>query len=234
MLRGDDTFVVSPANSRKVLGALLRGAKKQLLIYDPKIDDKEMLRILQDRAKAGVEIRIIGKVAGRSPFNAHKLAGGRLHTRTIICDGSRAFIGSQSLRTAELDSRRELGLIVDDDKTLKKLVEMFEADWAVKADGKDAPAKDAALEEDEDSREAQSEAAEKQAEKQAEKAVEVFEKQLDPLAATVKNAVRKAVSKAGDEVLHDKDVKETMKKVVKKAVKDAVKEATDEAHQNTS
>ena len=60
-----DTFVVSPANSRKVLGTFLKRAKKELLIYDPKISDKEMLRILQERAKAGVEIKVIGKVAGK-------------------------------------------------------------------------------------------------------------------------------------------------------------------------
>src|SRR5258708_18830540 len=34
---GPETFVVSPANSRKVLRSLLRRAKKQLLNYDPEI-----------------------------------------------------------------------------------------------------------------------------------------------------------------------------------------------------
>ena len=58
---GLDTFVVSPANARKALGNFLKRAHKQLLIYDPKISDKEMIRILEDRAKAGVEIRIIGQ-----------------------------------------------------------------------------------------------------------------------------------------------------------------------------
>ena len=214
---GHDSFVVSPTNSRKALGDLLKGAKKHILIYDPKIADKEMLHILQERAKAGVEIRIIGKVAGRNSFNAQKLAGSRLHTRTIICDGTHAFIGSQSLRTAELDARRELGVIIEDAKIVKKLIEVFESDWTPKGADKEVSTK-----------ERDKEAA---AEKQAEIAVEVFEQQLDPLAATVKNAVRKAVSKAGEEVLHDKDVKDTMKKVVKKAVKEAVKEATEEVHE---
>ena len=39
-----DTFVVSPANARKALGNFLKRAHKQLLIYDPKISDKEMIR----------------------------------------------------------------------------------------------------------------------------------------------------------------------------------------------
>ena len=58
---GLDTFVVSPVNARKVLGNFLKRAHKQLLIYDPKISDKQMIRILEDRAKAGVEIRVIGE-----------------------------------------------------------------------------------------------------------------------------------------------------------------------------
>ena len=60
-----DTFVVSPTNSRQALDAFVKGAKKELLIYDPKISDKEMLRTLQARAKAGVEIKVIGSVAKR-------------------------------------------------------------------------------------------------------------------------------------------------------------------------
>jgi cardiolipin synthase A/B len=216
-----ETFVVSPASSRQVLGTFLKRAKTQLLIYDPKISDKEMLRILQERAKAGVEIRVIGSVAGRAQFDVQRLAGMRLHTRTIIRDRRQAFIGSQSLRVAELDSRRELGLIVQDAKAVKTLIETFESDWArtsaqtapVRPKEPDAPIDEPAAVSD----------------KEAVKAVQVLTKELDPLAVSVKQAVRKAVAKAGDDVLHDKDVKNTMKKVVKKAVKEAVKEAVHDA-----
>jgi len=216
-----ETFVVSPANSRKVLGTFLKRAKKELLIYDPSISDKEMLRILQERAKAGVKIKVIGKVAGSVPFEVQKLNGTRLHTRTIVRDRHRAFVGSQSLRTAELDSRRELGLIIQDAKAVKKLVDTFEADWASTCEKK-APA--SAKESD-----APKDAPAAVSEKEAEKAVQVLTKELDPLAVSVKKAVRKAVAKAGDDVLHDKGVKDTMKKVVKKAVKEAVKEAVQDA-----
>ena len=212
-----ETFVVSPANSRRVLETFLRKAKTQLLIYDPKISDKEMLRLLQGRAKAGVEIKIIGSVSGRTQFDVHKLGDQRLHTRTIIRDRRQAFVGSQSLRAAELDSRRELGLIVHDAKTVKLLVDTFESDWG-NGNGKKESArskptgKSAAV-----------------SGKEVEKAVQVFTKELDPLTVSVKKAVRKAVAKAGEDVLHDRDVKDTMKKVVKKAVKEAVKEAVQDA-----
>jgi cardiolipin synthase A/B len=216
-----ETFVVSPANSRTVLGTFLKRAKTQLLIYDPKISDKEMLRILDERSKAGVEIRVIGSVAGHPPFDVQKLAGKRLHTRTIIRDRRQAFVGSQSLRTLELDSRRELGLIVRDARGVKTLIETFESDWAP-VSVKKAPAPPKETDAPVDKSAAASE-------KEAEKAVQVLTKELDPLAVSVKKAVRKAVSKAGEDVLHDKDVKDTMKRVVKKAVKDAVKEAVQDA-----
>ena len=216
-----DTFVVSPANARKTLDAFLKGAKTQLLVYDPKISDKEMLRTLQARVKAGVEVKLIGSVSGRNGFEVQKLSGTRLHTRTIIRDRRQAFVGSQSLRTAELNSRRELGLIIQDAKSVKKLIETFESDWVVKKSKKvEAP-----------SAEAKASAGEPVAvsAKDAAKAVQIITKELDPLTVSVKKAVRIAVTKAGEDVLHDKDSKDTMKKVVKAAVMEAVKEAVHDA-----
>ena len=129
-----DTFVVSPANARKVLGAFIRKAKKELLIYDPKIADTEMLRALSERTKAGVEIKVIGRVSKQNPgLEVRNLAKMRLHTRTIIRDRRQAFVGSQSLRTAELDSRREVGVIVREPKVVNGLIKTFEADWAASA-----------------------------------------------------------------------------------------------------
>ena len=121
-----------PGERRSALETFLKRAKKQLLIYDVKISDKDMLRVLHERANAGVEIKIIGSVAGHTKLDVQKLAGTRLHTRIIIRDRKQAFVGSQSLRAAELDSRRELGLIIHDAKTVKKLIETFESDWTSK------------------------------------------------------------------------------------------------------
>jgi cardiolipin synthase len=232
---GMDSFVVSPANSRKVFGEFLKRAKKQLLIYDPKISDKEMLKIIQERIKAGVEVRVIGKVSGKSDFDSQKLSGQRLHTRTIIRDGRQAFIGSQSLRPAELDSRRELGLIIHDLKAVKKLVDTFESDWVPagskkqKGEPKEKKTREETADDAQEKAEESVQKQQKEEEKQTEVAVAALKEELDPLADSVKKAVRKAVAKAGDDVLHDKGVKDTMKKVVKKAVKDAVKEAVQES-----
>jgi cardiolipin synthase len=217
-----ETFVVSPANSRKTLGTFLRRAKSELLIYDPRISDKEMLGILQERAKAGVAIRVIGKVVGAAAIEVQKL-GMRLHTRTIIRDRRQAFVGSQSLRAAELDSRRELGLIVKDTKVVKRLVETFESDWT-----EPRAQKSAAEPKEQEEKRPENELT-PISEKEAQKVVRAFTKELNPLTVGVKKAVRKAVAQAGEQVLRDRDVKNTMKKVVKKAMKEAVKEAVSEA-----
>ncbi len=104
--------MVSPENARGVLAAFLKGAKRQVLIYDPKISDSSMIRILQERAKAGIEVRVIGKVSSKTPGLAvAKLPKLRLHVRAILRD-NRLFVGSQSLRPLELDRRREAGVIV--------------------------------------------------------------------------------------------------------------------------
>ena len=211
-----DTFVVSPTNSRKVLRMFLERAKKQLLIYDPQISDKEMIGVLQSQAKAGVEIRVIGKIRSRAGLPVRKLTKMRLHTRTIIRDGKQAFVGSQSLRPAELDSRREVGLIIREPKLVKKLLTTFESDWGPNDGAEAQPAQtESRLTADQ--------------EKEAEKAVAVLVHELRPLARTVKRAVKKVVAHAGDEVVHDKILKSTVKRVVKKAVKQAVKEAVQDS-----
>jgi phosphatidylserine/phosphatidylglycerophosphate/cardiolipin synthase-like enzyme len=212
-------FVVSPANARKALGSFLRRAKKELLIYDPKISDKEMLGILRARAKANVGIRVIGRVAANLEAEARKLAPMRLHTRTIIRDRHQAFIGSQSLRASELDRRRELGVIVRDTKTVKKLAEIFESDWN-RSGGKGKNG--------EQEKTAATEEARRDEKAESQDATEVLAEELDPLTATLKKTVKRVVMGAGEEAFEEKEVKATVKKAVKKAVKEAIEEVTQE------
>ena len=131
------SLLVSPENARAELSTFLRKAKKQLLIYDPKVSDSRMIKLLRERAKAGVDVRIIGKVSSRGDDLIHqKYPGPRLHVRAIVRDGRDAFIGSQSLRRLELDKRREVGLFAKGAAVVKELMATFEADWAQTALGR--------------------------------------------------------------------------------------------------
>jgi len=126
----DDRLVVSPENARDVLAGFISAAKRSLCIYDMNLSDPRMLKLLQERLKAGVDIRVIGKV--KQPpagLGLRKLVKMRLHARAIVRDGSRAFVGSQSLKRMELDERREVGVIVTDPRVARRLQAVFEVDW---------------------------------------------------------------------------------------------------------
>jgi len=204
---GLDAFVVSPANARKQLLALIGRARKELLIYDPRIADLPMLRALTERERKGVSVKVIGTI-GRSNHNlkVRPLAGLRLHTRTIVRDRREAFVGSQSMRKAELDSRREVGVIVRDAKVVSALVHTFDSDWGSKETGEITQTTT----------------------RKIKRALKTSVKKLSPLSPIVKAAVHDVVSKKGSASLNTKDVKETVEKAVKEAVRERVQEMLNE------
>jgi phosphatidylserine/phosphatidylglycerophosphate/cardiolipin synthase-like enzyme len=140
---GKSNLVVSPDNARAMLSAFIKGARKELAIYDAKVYDAAMIRLLQERAAKGVTVRVIGTVKGKSGgINSRRLTTMRMHVRAIVRDGTRAFVGSQSLRKDELENRREIGLIVTNPAVARHLLQVFESDWA--DSGKSSKAKKAA------------------------------------------------------------------------------------------
>ena len=147
---GYERFVVSPENARERLGRFISGARKQLLIYDPQVSDEAMLRLITERIKAGVDVRIMGKVEARWNVKSERHPGKRLHIRAIIRDGTRAFLGSQSLRRLELDKRREIGVIITDQVVVREMLDVFEQDWAETGSGKKSAKKAAKAEKKEE------------------------------------------------------------------------------------
>lgn len=132
-------LVVSPETARTMLAAFLRGARKELAIYDAKVHDPDMIRILKDRVKKGVAIRVIGgmKQHDEEGISVRPMKGKRLHVRAVIRDATRAFVGSQSLRGVELDRRRELGLLISNPAVTRSLMRVFESDWLASARPRD-------------------------------------------------------------------------------------------------
>jgi cardiolipin synthase A/B len=127
---GSGSLVVSPLNSRQALLSLVDGARRRLLIYDSRLSDNLMQQALERRALAGVEVRVIGKVEKPlQEVQVKRRAADRLHVRAIVQDDSLVFIGSQSLRRAELERRREIGVIVSDREIIDGVVATFESDW---------------------------------------------------------------------------------------------------------
>jgi phosphatidylserine/phosphatidylglycerophosphate/cardiolipin synthase-like enzyme len=140
---GNSNLVISPDNARAMLTAFIKGARKELAIYDSKVQDPAMIKLLKERAARGVTVRVIGSVKGKDGgIDTRPLATMRLHVRAIVRDGTRAFVGSQSLRKDELENRREVGLIINNPTVARKLLQVFESDWD--DSGKRAKAKKAA------------------------------------------------------------------------------------------
>ncbi len=207
---GNPSFLVSPLNARKQLTAFIKGAKKELLIWDPEVSDAAMVRLLEERAKAGVDVKIIGRLTKRgSKLSVRRLAQRRLHTRTIIRDGRQGFIGSQSLRELELNARREIGLIFREPKIVSRLCKIFEEDWAATVDPQiavDVAAEGTPIG------------------KVAKRVVKHVIKDMPCVNPLVDEIVKELQEETGMHV-NAKEVQESVRVAVKEAVRDAVEDA---------
>jgi phosphatidylserine/phosphatidylglycerophosphate/cardiolipin synthase-like enzyme len=206
---GEGSLVVSPLNARDELSAFIKAAKETLLIYDPEVSDAAMVRLLNERMKAGVAVRIIG----RAKLPARKLAKLRLHTRTFVRDGEHVFVGSQSLRRAELEKRREVGVIFRDSKIAAQITKIFDEDWgATQASSESAPDSDTVP-----------------LGKIAKRVAKVVAKGLPPVAPVIQAAVKEVAGNGVAVSLKPDELEEVVEDAVKHAVKEAVRDAFEDA-----
>jgi len=215
---GNTSLIVSPLNARKELSTFIQAAKSELLIYDPSVSDREMLRLLDQRVKAGVTIRVIGRVGKQASLPARKLTEVRLHTRLMIRDNSTVFIGSQSLRATELDTRREIGIVFEDVKTAKRLAKIFNQDWQQGALRVTSTRSEEVV----------------PAGKIAKKVAKAMSEILPPVAPVVEDLVKKVAGNGVDIELNSADLQNTVKDAVKSAVKNAVREVFEHAQPEES
>jgi len=206
-----DRLVVSPVNARKELARFIQGAKKRLIVYDPRVSDRPMIRLLEERARAGVDVRVVGRLLGQVPgVTVRKLPHLRLHTRTMVRDGQFAFIGSQSLRELELDARREVGLIFRDLRAVSRLLQTFEDDWAQAELAREEAA-----------------ATEGPTVKIAKKVAKAVAKEIPAVTPIVKGVLQEVVGAAEVELVQ-KEVEEVVKVAVKEAVEEVVRDVVEE------
>jgi phosphatidylserine/phosphatidylglycerophosphate/cardiolipin synthase-like enzyme len=210
-----DSLVVSPVNARRKLVEFIEGARQELLIYDPKISDPQMIRLLKQQSTNGCNVRVIGRITKPGSSLPVGKLDMRLHCRAMLRDGRDVFVGSQSLREEELDERRELGAIVSDVAVADQLRSIFEADWisAQPRVGQEAENRIASS-------------------RIVKKAVRALVKEMPPLSKVVKEAVRQAVETPGT-ALNSEEMKETVQEAVKEAVKEGVKQAVKDAVEET-
>jgi hypothetical protein len=206
---GLDWLIVSPSNARRELEAFIKGAKKELYLYDPCVSDPAMVRALDDRRKNGVDVKIIGHVTRRSAtFDQAKLHQMRLHTRAILRDGTKGFLGSQSLRTVELDRRREVGMIFEDPAIIGSLRQTFLEDWKSAEQAKQEKIAKATP-----------------ASKVAKRVAKAIVQDLPPVKAMIETAIQDVGAGTVEIILNAEELEDSVKDAVKHAVKAAVKDA---------
>ncbi len=209
-----DNFIVSPLNARKQLELFLKGAKKELLIYDPQISDRTMIRLMEERARDGVEIKIMGRLTRRAGGLMVRKPPMRLHARTIVRDRRQVFIGSQSLSEVELDARREVGIISSDQSVVDGVIKIFEDDWLKAESAQAVPVNEDAP-----------------AVKAAKKAVKAISKEMPPVAPILERAVRKVIGSEAELNLDAEQVEESVRGAIKDAIQEVVKDVVQDAVQ---
>ncbi len=137
------TLVVSPDNSRTQLAALIASARKSIHLQDEVMDDPATFALLGQKARAGVDVRVqLGNLEGSADENAKKaleqvgvkqirvVATPTMHAKMVLVDGQRAYVGSINLTSNSMDKNREMGVIVDDARTVSEISKTAEKDWS--------------------------------------------------------------------------------------------------------
>lgn len=109
--------VVGPDHARARILKCLEAARHRILIVDRKLGDDEVLEVLVERARAGVDVRIVQQ---------KRVAGLISHGRLLVVDDRTAVIGSMALSAHHLDHRREVALVVEDRAAVAELVAFFD------------------------------------------------------------------------------------------------------------
>jgi phosphatidylserine/phosphatidylglycerophosphate/cardiolipin synthase-like enzyme len=172
-----------------------------------------MVHLLQELSEAGVEIKLLGRFSrGPGKIEVHKLFM-RLHTRMMVRDGEYVFLGSQSLRTAELDARREVGLIFHDAEIAGRLTETFEDDWRQSQKGNATDVVDDMP----------------TVQKVAKKVAKTVIKSLPPVTPVLEVVVREIAGTETEVDVNAEELEAAVKSAVKSAIKDAVEVAVEHA-----
>lgn len=99
----DPRLIVGPDGSRAGFQRLIAEANQSLRIVDHRVKDPQILGLLKDRERAGVDVQIYGKRA---------IPGLKSHGKMMIIDDERAVLGSISLSPPGLGMRRELSVVI--------------------------------------------------------------------------------------------------------------------------
>ena len=123
--------------------SLINSARRSLDIYNEEMDDSAVTSALEAAARRGVDVKVVMTASSDWYSAFKKLADTGVHVRTykqdaslyihtkmILVDGRRVFLGSQNFSAGSLDDNRELGIILDTEAIIDPLESTFAGDYS--------------------------------------------------------------------------------------------------------
>jgi cardiolipin synthase A/B len=111
-------LVIGPERARAQITELLQSARRSIHIIDHKLDDPNIKAILKAKKAAGVDVRVLGEGQVGELLS---------HGKLTIIDGRKALFGALALSALSLDFRREVSVMVEDPKSVRKLSEFYKS-----------------------------------------------------------------------------------------------------------
>jgi phosphatidylserine/phosphatidylglycerophosphate/cardiolipin synthase-like enzyme len=110
-------LIVGPSHTpRRRLAELVLSARRRVRLLDAKLDDPEMLNLLESARANGITVDIRRET---------RLGRWRSHGKLLLIDQRVAVIGSMAWSSRSLDERRELSIVIRD----RGLVAELDAFW---------------------------------------------------------------------------------------------------------
>jgi len=143
---GRDRLVIQPCHRRRTVLALIRSARRELVLSIFRCDDEAVLRALADAVRRGVGVRAI--VTRRAKASARDLAhlrtwlaahgiavrgyqaAGKYHAKYIVADDRTALVASLNLTAQCFERTCDFMLVTSDADVVSGLTQLFAADWA--------------------------------------------------------------------------------------------------------
>ena len=111
-----ERLIIGPDRARAQFTGLLEGARRSIHVIDHKMSDVAVQALLKSKKATGVEVEVL-------PVN--RLGGLLPHGKLVIVDGKKAAFGSMSLSALSLDFRREIAVVVEDPRCVRKLKDFY-------------------------------------------------------------------------------------------------------------
>ncbi len=136
-------LIVSPVNSEARLAELVKSATKTIVIESMQYADRAVQAAVLERKAAGVDVRVLLAAPSWITTNtqaaadlstnaipARWMGSPAVHVKSIVVDGTYAYLGSENLSYTSLTKNREIGIILSDVPAVQTMAATFEKDWA--------------------------------------------------------------------------------------------------------